>query len=210
MGYATEQLTSIPFGQIVGGPLVAGIEAQGQAARATVQFLADVGFKNKDTQDPFLLEDGSEQPNPEIGEVRTISFTYKKIEEGAENNYAITVPLLTVVPIPYFAIDKMVIDFLAKINETVVSNMKKDSTNIKKASAHAKGGWGPFSAGMKGSLSTKHSSSSATSSKYQTEMTMNVHVEASQHDMPKGLSRILDMLSDLVTQNTIKEPTNTD
>lgn len=37
---ANKQLGSLPFGNIIGGPLVAAIEAQAKAARSSVDFLA--------------------------------------------------------------------------------------------------------------------------------------------------------------------------
>jgi hypothetical protein len=41
---ATGQLGALPFGTIIGGPLVAAVEAQAAAARSTVEFIDAVGF----------------------------------------------------------------------------------------------------------------------------------------------------------------------
>ena len=148
MGYAIENITSLPFGQIIGGPLVAAIDAQGQAAKSTVDFIAQVGFEPPgDTEDPFLDSSEDEVMSPTIGAIRTVTFTYRRTDGDTNNEVTITVPLLTIIPIPFFAIEEMTIDFMAKITESVISNRKSASTSLKKASTHARAGWGPFSAG---------------------------------------------------------------
>lgn len=41
---ATSSLQSLPFGNIIGGPLVACVEAQAQAARTSWEFIQNVGL----------------------------------------------------------------------------------------------------------------------------------------------------------------------
>ncbi|MFR4222744.1 MAG: DUF2589 domain-containing protein [Akkermansia sp.] len=41
---ATSSLKSLPFGNIIGGPLVACVEAQAQAARTSWEFIQNVGL----------------------------------------------------------------------------------------------------------------------------------------------------------------------
>lgn len=110
----------------------------------------------------------------------------------------ISVPLLSVVPIPFFSIEEMTIDFVAKINEVITSNSRSATQRARSASTQAQGGWGPVSAGVKAGMSSTHSSTSARSSKYQTELTMTIHVRASSESMPKGMARVLDMLAGLI------------
>src|SRR5258706_9867258 len=42
--YAVETVSSLPFGMLIGAPLNAAIEAQTQAAKATIDFIMQVGF----------------------------------------------------------------------------------------------------------------------------------------------------------------------
>ena len=44
---ATSSLQSLPFGNIIGGPLVACVEAQAQAARTSWEFIQNVGLKRR-------------------------------------------------------------------------------------------------------------------------------------------------------------------
>ena len=207
MGYAIENISSLPFGHIIGGPLVAAIEAQAAAAKTTIDFILEVGFEPPSTAaagtDLITEQTGTERA---IGSVRNITFNYTTAEEqtnvssGHIATASLTVPLLTIVPIPYFAIEEMTIDFMAKITEAVVSKRGTASTTISKASTKASAGWGPFKASLKGSLSSKHSSTAATTSKYQTELTMNIHVLAKQDDMPAGLAKVLEILSNIIKE----------
>jgi hypothetical protein len=92
----------------------------------------------------------------------------------------------------------MTIDFTAKINEAVSSDKTTTGTTTKSGSAQARGGWGPVSGSVKASYSNKQSTTAANSSKYSTEMNMNVHVRASSDHMPQGLTKLLEIFSGLV------------
>src|SRR5258706_15888286 len=115
----------------------------------------------------------------------------------------ITVPILSVVPIPFFSIDEMTIDFVAKITEAITASSRASSNSVKSASAQGQGGWGPVSGGFKAGMSSTHTSTSERSSKYQTELTMSIHVLASSESMPKGMGRVLDMLAGLIKSERI-------
>ena len=63
------ELSSIDFGAMIGGPLKAVVDAQTQAALASVAFIKQVGFKPGDPQDPT---------KPETGDPIYVSFKYPK------------------------------------------------------------------------------------------------------------------------------------
>lgn len=202
MGYAIQNVTALPFRHIIGAPLVAAIEAQAMAAKSTMDFIMEVGFSapTDEITDPTK--------SPDIGSVRTVTFNYKadvvKPDGTTEKkDFSLTVPLLTIVPIPYLAIEEMTIDFMAKITEAISHDRASSNESAKSATLEAKGGWGPVSAGFKGSLSSKHSSTSSSSSKYNTELTMNIRVRATQDDLPAGMMKVLDILAGIVKGSTV-------
>jgi len=202
MGYAIQTVTALPFRHLIGAPLVAAIEAQGMAAKTTTDFIMDVGF-TKPTD--AVAEEGT---NPDVGDVRTVTFKYtadvvKADGTTEKKDFTLMVPLLTIVPIPYLAIEEMTIDFMAKITEAISHDRSNTSQTAATASLEAKGGWGPVSVGFKGSLSHKHSSTATSSSKYNTELTMNIRVRATQDDMPAGLSKVLEILSGIVKASVV-------
>lgn len=274
--YAIEAVSSLPFGMLIGAPLSAGIEAQTQAAKATIDFILQVGFLPStaidqqgnlvpdpdlpDVTEPDRAPATNTNPSTNAGQTRMVTFTYTTTNadpavvaiaqaaataaaqaQGAQaaaqavqntpgvtpamtaaanaaaqaqgataatvaeaivistnQTATITVPLLSVVPIPFFSIDEMTIDFVAKITEAITASSKAAKQIVASASTQAKGGWGPVSGGFKAGLSSTHSSTSERSSKYQTELTMTIHVRASSESMPKGMAKVLDMLAGLI------------
>ena len=142
----------------------------------------------------------------DVGEVRNVVFEYVvKDAEGNETKATIRVPILTIVPIPFIRIDEMDIDFMAKITEQTSMTRKGDEeTNFKtdtNVKAGARSWWGSVSVGFNASYSNRHSSSTEASSRYQTEMTMNIHVRAVQDELPAGLSRVLTMLESIIIED---------
>jgi hypothetical protein len=202
-GYAIETISSLPFDMLIGAPLTAAINAQALGAKATVDFIQDVGFipPSNDEDMLFLTAGATDAAGAplipgDLGQVRTVTFTYATTDAtGAVSTAQLTVPLLTVVPIPNLQIAEMTIDFIAKISETITSTRKAQDARRLEGSATAKGGWGPVSGSMKASYSSTHTSSSERSSKYQTELTMSIHVRATSESLPKGLGRVLDILA---------------
>lgn len=196
--YVTRILTSLPFGNIIGGPMKAAIEAQALAAQATVDFIQTVGFT---TSQPTGA--GS------WGSVRTLTFTYSQQDiNGSAQTATLNVPVLTVVPIPHLRIDEMTIDFMVKITEEY-KNSREGSSEAKfdtSATGSFKPWWGQANANFNASLSAKHSSSHSSSSRFQTEATMNVHVRAVQDSMPGGLQRMLTILENAVVGVTPTPP----
>jgi len=172
MPNANETLAAIPFGSLIGGPLTAAIEAQGAAAMSSVKFIKAVGFK-------------------ENGDVNNISFTAKKGDQSVE----ITVPLLTIVPIPFIRIDDMTINFKTNITQSEEAKDETSSSFAASASLEASARYLFFSAKLTGSISNKKDSSSTKDSKYSVEHTMDVTVHAVQDDMPAGLARMLSILT---------------
>ncbi|MEQ9062778.1 MAG: DUF2589 domain-containing protein [Vicingaceae bacterium] len=203
MAYATDTLTALPFGAIIGGPMKAAVEAQALAARATIEFIEKVGFDPPEPEkpDPFSIEFESDpdKKTNSLGPVRNVTFTYEsKKEDGTVDVVSLTVPILTIVPIPYIRIDELSINFIAKIQEQQVNTntVSREVVESRSSSASFRAGWWWWggSVNYNASVSSKQNSSATSASKYQTEYTMNVHLRAVQDDMPAGLSKVLSIL----------------
>ena len=177
---ATSALQAIPFGSIIGAPLKACIEAQAMAAQTSWQFIQEVGLNT----------------NPETGKKEAVNVTFEFIQNGRMTQ--LNVPLLTIVPIPYIAIQNIDINFKANISASSSSASETNSSSSLDAGANlsAKVGWGPFSmkADMKASYSSKKDSKATQNSQYSVEYTMDVAVKAAQDNMPAGLAKVLELL----------------
>ncbi len=163
MSYVTRILTELPFGNIIGAPMKAAIEAQALAARSTIEFIQAVGFQRLNTDDSLLptppaadaagnitIADG------DFGPVRSVTFTYQQQNANGQNqSVSLTVPLLTIVPIPFLRIEEMTIDFMAKMTEEYKnSNQTNNDFNLTtSASVGYKAFWSPVSANFNVSMS---------------------------------------------------------
>jgi len=184
MPNSIQALQSIPFRDLIGGPLKSAVEAQTMAAESTVEFIERVGF--------LPPANGTTPPG-----LRTVTFAYEKDDgNGEQQSFSLTVPLLSIVPIPFIRIDEVNIDFSAKLND-VVRNDSSTSSSFG-ISLGANAGWGWGSASLRASYS--RSSQSSSSSTYQSEYNMSVKVRAGAAPMPEGMARILDILEQVILE----------
>jgi len=183
-----DELSSIDFESMIGGPLNAVIHAQAQSAQTSVDFIKSVGFGDD-------------------GKPTMVTFSYDKPIEGqdADGNpngvftptkFDLSVPILTMLPVPFIRVEETTIDFNAKINS--VQESTSASSSSLSASLSVKGGWGPVSASLKASYSNKKSSSST--SKTERTYSLSIHVRAVQDELPAGTERLLGIL-----ENSIQE-----
>jgi hypothetical protein len=197
MSRAVDELRQIPFEYLIGSPMKAAIEAQGLAAKTTIDFIEKVGFIPEDPdQDPFFID---ETEDVEGGQVRNVTFQYNKTDQnGQAAAVSLTVPILSIVPIPYLRIDEMTINFTAKLNDTITNTTKDNFQVDASTSGQYRAFWSPIRFDFR--VSTSYSSSRETASRYVREYQMQINVRAIQDDLPAGLERILDLL-----EQTIKE-----
>ncbi|MCZ7393987.1 MAG: DUF2589 domain-containing protein [Candidatus Methanoperedens sp.] len=190
-GTEGQELSNINFESMIGGPLNAVIKAQAQSAQTSVDFIKSVGFNATD---------------PDKGKPTMVTFEYDKIIDTKDpatgvitstpTPMKLTVPILTMLPIPFIRVEEVTIDFNAKINSVVESTTA--SSSELNASLAVKGGWGPVSAELKCSYSNKKSSSATD--KTERTYSMTIHVRAVQDELPAGMEKLLGIL-----ENNIKE-----
>ena len=170
-------LQNLPFENIIGGPLDACVKAQALAAKSTVDFIKEVGLDESN------------------GKKEVVYVYFEFIQNG--RRVVISVPLLTIVPIPYIAINTIDISFKATISGTQ-STSDEDTystqTNTQKNQKKAARWWSRNSASMNTTISTKRDSKSTQESNYSIEATIDVNVHASQDSMPAGMAKVLEML----------------
>ncbi len=168
-----EQFAGLDMEQLIGAPLSAAADASKQLADSTADFINRVGF-------------GSD------GKVRTVAFGYQKHsvnEDGTSNldEMKVDVPMLAIVPIPNLQVDEVNILFDMEVKQ---SEKSESSTDM---SGSVSGGLnlGIFRVKVTGNVSSHSSNtrSSDNSAKY------HVDVRATNHGIPEGLARVLDMMA---------------
>ena len=169
------ELNNIDFAKLIGGPLQAAITAQSNASISSINFIKEVGFD-------------------EDNQVRYVDFEYdeKTGELDADGNEIlrkrqIKVPLLSMVTVPSLRIETVDVDFNVKLNSVQSRNV----SNKLGINASASGGWGP----VKFKVSASYQRSASTGVKVEKQYTMNVKVKATQDEIPLGLEKILNLLS---------------
>ena len=206
-----QELSSIDFESMIGGPLVAVINAQAQAAMSTVNFIKEVGFKKPSAEEDAGGDTTTEEP---------IYITFKYPKELSPYQPAIPadpsatppvagstavpavyetqelqVPILTILPIPFIRIDLTTIDFNAKINSV---EYRKTNTRLKvDASLEAKAGWLWGSAKLK--VSTSFQRTTQQGNTVNRTYALAIHVKAVQDEMPAGMEKMLSILEGSIT-----------
>ena len=214
-----QELSSIDFTSMIGGPLIAVVRAQAQSAIATVDFIKTVGFKPTGDE----IEPGEDSG---VGEPIYVSFKYPKelapyqpavaaVAEvrDADGNvttpavvasdavpavyetHELTVPILTMLPIPYIRIEEVTIDFNAKINS--VEYIKTDSTFKISAELKVKHSWLVGSVKLK--VNTSYQRNSQQGNTVNRTYSMAIHVRAVSTEMPAGMEKLLGILEDAIT-----------
>ena len=184
---ATSALQALPFGNIIGGPLKACIEAQAMAAQTSWKFIQEVGLNT----------------DPMTGEKKAVTVTFLFIKDG--HLAQLNVPLLTIVPIPYIAIQTIDIAFKANISASSSSSKVESESNSVDAglagSATANFGIFKINADFHANYSSKKDSTATQDSRYSVEYTMDVAVKAGQDSMPAGLAKVLELLGNSLDVN---------
>lgn len=205
MTRAVTELRQIPFSQLIGAPLKAAVEAQALAAQSTIEFIEKVGFVKSSGDDlDLLFSDPS--ADAKAGQLRNVTFKYKKKDENDEStDFSLTVPLLSITPIPYLRIDEMTIDFSAKLTDAV-QRKTVDSFNL---TVSVKGGYSAFWSPIKYDyrVSSTFNTKSARQSSQKREYRIDINVRAVSDEMPSGLSKMLDILEDAIQDTKVEAGT---
>lgn len=155
-------LNSIPFGNIIGGPLAACVRAQAEAAQTTIDFIRGFTMTNSEL-------------DPEGVEPITVTFTF--IMNGEKTR--MTVPLMTIVPIPYMHIDYVNLNFTADI--TACDDGKMEAKYA-----------------TEGYTRTEDDEQSVS-----VESKMGINVRASASSMPSGMAKMLEFFTNnLIVHDT--------
>lgn len=192
-------ITSIPLYQIIGAPLIAIVNAEVQAAQATVEFIEKIGFDllpqetesttSEDQPQESATTNGDNQPQESAtttgdnhyGRLRTVKFHYAKTGIGGKKiEFEVEVPLLSIVPIPAIQISDAKIEFAVQVNDAVNIDSKVqlsakkelDGKNVKGQNQALESGLVMFKAGL-----------ASRDSKTAMQVTINIK----QSDTPVGM-----------------------
>jgi len=196
-------LANIPFEQIIGGPLIAAVDAQQAAAEATEMFITSIGFTQQirpSSPGVFAIDKAT------VKTVQMVEFNYFQSQpNGSTLQRSMQVPFLYLVPIPYLQLDSITIDFsvlltsVAEKNATISQpNPSMRYTGSSYFKFGSQGCWLCYG-GMYGSVS--ETSSSESSTKITKTYSLVINVRASQAALPEGMARMLDIFETLISSD---------
>jgi hypothetical protein len=148
---AAQSMNNIPFSTLLGGPVEACIDAQKAASDSSLEFIREVGMEQ--TSDRVV----------------TVSFSFYL--EGKP--VKIVLPLLAIVPIPYFSVDTLDIEFNASVTDY---GNKEDIRSFCGRYDRP-----PVSINTTGKSSFSYNAN------------LNIKLHASKDNMPSGLGRLLNI-----------------
>jgi len=168
-----EQFAGLPMDQLIGAPLSAAADASLRLANSTADFINRVGFDSK-------------------GNLRNVAFKYEKRsmnEDGTSNldEMKVEVPMLAIVPIPNLQVDEVNILFDMEVKQSEKSESSMDLGATMNTTVNL----GIVKVSVSGSVSVHQNNtrSSDNSAKY------HVDIRATNHGIPEGLARVLDMMA---------------
>ncbi len=151
----TEHLRNIPFSTMLGGPVEACIQAQVDAANSTRRYIESVCFETD-----------------YYGRKKSVMLSFDYVFEG--KYMRLTMPLIAIVPVPFFCVDSLDIEFNANVTGYENNSIQCKFARINRGNSEKNDG-----------TSTFH---------YSNENVLNVRLHASQDNMPGGLGRVLNIL----------------
>lgn len=127
------------------------------------------------------------------GATLTVKSTIDRVDNPVSAVYQdmkFSVPILTMLPIPFIKVDIITIDFNAKITSIETQSQSTDlSVGV---NLEVRQRWPSGSAKLNASVAYKKSTASGSS--IERTYSMAIHVQASQDEMPAGMEKLLGIL----------------
>lgn len=167
---------------LISGPLVATIDADTISTRRYLSYLYELAFES---YDPITGK---------VGKLRALEFNYRTSDSFGVHNQKVSIPLLTLVPLPLLQVKEADFDFDIQIIDAVSAD--KNATFSLKSPEIASATQDDASEGLRLRVSMAASNIEAgedVKRRQGLSANMKVKVKMRQADMPGGLSNLLSL-----------------
>lgn len=183
--------------QLIAGPLVSTIEADTLSSRRYLEMLQLIAFED--------VTEGDRN----IRRLRTLKFAYQETNVNGYRNKVVSIPLVTLLPLPLLQIKEADFDFdiniLDAVSSGTVESFDYGEGKIEQNNENKR----PFR--LRASLAPKSGSGSySDKSEQQLSANMKVHVKMRQADMPAGLSNLLRLTAGNLQVEDAEAPDETE
>ncbi|MCC6554236.1 MAG: DUF2589 domain-containing protein [Polyangiaceae bacterium] len=186
-------IQSMRLYELLGAPMVAMVKADAQAARATVDFIEAVGFTPDAGAPP-------EAEHPRVGRLRMAELTYSKVDERGEVcDFSVSVPLLSLMPIPSIQIKQAKVGLAARITGVVPEQPPGRRTL---AAGAAVPSW--IASPRIEVLARPVASTGARGQEVRGSHDLDIEITLGQADITTGVEKILDLLGQAIHEQKSK------
>lgn len=177
---------------LISAPLIATIEADSISSRSYLDYLFEIAFESYDKK------------TGKVGNLRYLTFTYKSCDASVERLQKISIPLLTLVPLPLLQVQQADFDFDIQIVDAVHRSSSEQFSITEAQSITPDSNSEASGIKLRASLApTSRTSRSGNDNKRELTANMKVHVKMRQADMPGGLSNLLHLTTNnIITQDS--------
>jgi hypothetical protein len=185
--------------ELLGATLVAVVQADALAAKATLEYIETVGFAE-------ATESETEDSEAEAaGRLRMASFRYKKLDANNDvAEFVAEVPILSLVPIPALQIKDATLSFAVKIDDITKTTDGPTPTPAVAAAASGVGTTTPMRLldelrpTATQLVARPAASSGAKSQEVRSTHHLELKVTMAQADIPVGMEKIFDLLDQAI------------
>lgn len=168
------KLASLDFKHIIGGPLKACVEAQEEAARATYEYITS-SMMEKDKKG--------------VADFKPVMMHFYFIMNGSYNE--LSIPLMSILPIPYMNIDHVDLNFQA---EVTYSDKSKSNDKYELKACYP-------------AFRDPTKIDTTTQSDVMVRQNIDIKLRASTTDQPAGISKLIQVVGDEMTRFVQISPT---
>lgn len=170
---AIKRLEAVALGELLGSLLGSVVDAQAQAARATVGFVEDVGFES----------------TPEGDKLRTVKVRYTKKDENDQMaEFEVEVPLLAMVNVPSLTVRQAKLSFSYDVVTQAAAASSSSGTGSSSILAAR-----PQAARLTGFVRSKPSVASDSTPAARRTTSVDLDVTLEQQEVPLGVERLFDL-----------------
>lgn len=177
----TNSFVGLPLETLIGSPFIAAAKAQQELTATYVETVLGLAY-------------GAKKNENNENKVNTLDLTIdrpvileneNKVEK---REFTVSAPILSLVPIPAFTMDEVVVDFEMEVKNSEL-NTENKNTSVESTVGY-NSFWG-LSASIKGNITanSEHKRETDTSATYK------IHARAVQHPAASGMEKLTDLLT---------------
>lgn len=181
---------------LISGPLIATIDADSISSQRYLQYLFEIAFESYD------------KTTGNVGDLRMLTFTYMSHDADGSRLQKVSIPLLTLVPLPLLQVKEADFDFDIKIIDAV-SEEREETFSFKNEEVQSEESTARNNMMRLRVALTPSQSDENRKTRLQQGLSSNmkVKVKMQQADIPGGLANLLHLTANniLMEEDTKKE-----